>query len=179
MRRHARWADETARGAVTLVRDRPRMLPLDPRRHRRLLLVQQENRSSWYGPLPPLQFEPLLRAAGFAVTRFHDGSQVRRELFDVAVWVTAEEAVAGKRTLHVPWEHMLGGVLQSMVRTWPELPTIFISLGHPWHVRELAGCPIVINAYSPVPAMQQAVVAALTGRARFRGASPVRVPRFP
>jgi hypothetical protein len=34
----------------------------------------------------------------------------------------------------------------------------------------------VINAYSPVPAMQRAVASALTGRARFRGVSPVRLP---
>ncbi len=177
MRRHTRWAKETARDAVTLVRDRPGLLPLHPRRHRRLLLVQQEGRSNWYGPLPPLEFEHLLRAAGFEVTRFREESQVRRELFDVAVWVTAEEALAGKRTLTIHWEQMLGGVLQSMVRTWPELPTVFISLGHPWHVREVEGCPVVINAYSPVPAMQAAVVAALTGRTRFRGVSSVRLGR--
>ena len=177
LRRHARWAEETSRAAITLVRDAAGLLPLNPRRQRRLLLVQQEGRSSWYGPLPPLQFEHLLRKAGFAVTRLRDESDVRRELFDVAVWVTAEEAVAGKNTLNIPWGRMLETFRLSMVRTWPELPTVFISLGHPWHVRELAGCPVVINAYSPVPAVQRAVVAALTGRARFRGVSPVQLFR--
>ena len=52
---------------------------------------------------------------------------------------------------------------------------MFISLGHAWQVRELDGCPVVINAYSPVPAVQHAVVRALLGRAPFRGVSPVRL----
>ncbi|MBK8019100.1 MAG: glycoside hydrolase [Betaproteobacteria bacterium] len=175
LRRHARWAEETARGAITLVRDQAGLLPLHPRLQPRLLLVQQENRRTWYGSLPPLQFETLLREAGFAVTRLREESDVRRELFDVAVWVVAEEAAAGKRTLGVPWDQLLDGLRLSMVRTWPELPSVFISLGHPWHVREIEGCPVVINAYSPVPAVQRAVVAALTGRALFRGSSPVHL----
>lgn len=174
-RRHARWAEETARGAVTLVRDRAGLLPLHPRRQPRVLLVQQENRRTWHGPLPPLQIETLLREAGFSVTRLREESDVRRELFDVAVWVVAEEAVAGKRTLGVPWEQLLDGFRLSMVRTWPELPTVFISLGHPWHVREIDGCPVVINAYSPVPAVQCAVVDALTGRIPFCVTSPVHL----
>jgi beta-N-acetylhexosaminidase len=176
-RRHARWAEETARDAVTLVRERSRMLPLDPRRHRRLLLIEQEDRSNWFGPLPPLRFERLLREAGFEVARLGDESELRSELLDAAVWVTAQEAFAGKPTLKVPWGQLLGESRLSMLRTWPELPTVFISLGHPWHGRELEGCPVVINAYSPVPAMQAAVVAALTGRAPFQGVSPVQLSR--
>jgi beta-N-acetylhexosaminidase len=175
-RQHARWAEETAQTAVTLVRDTARLLPLNPQRHRRLLLVQQEQRTGWSGPLPPLQIESALRAEGFMVVRFLESTEVRRELFDVAIWVTAEEAAVGKHSLRVAWHELLGRFPTSMVRTWPELPTVLISLGHPWHVQEFEGCPVMINAYSPVPAVQRAVVNALIGRERFRGVSPVRLP---
>jgi beta-N-acetylhexosaminidase len=172
-RRHDRWAEETARSAVTLVRDRKKLLPLDPRRYRRVLLIEQAQRVGWSGPLPPLQIESALRSAGFEVARFSEATDVRSEHFDLAIWVTAEEAAVGKRSLGVSWAELLGRFPASMMRTWPELPTVLISLGHPWHVREFEGCPVVINAYSPVPAVQRAVVQALTGREPFRGVSPV------
>lgn len=173
--RHARWAEETAQAAVTLVRDRAALLPLDPKRHRRVLLIHQDRRSSSSGVLPPLQIESSLQTAGFRVERFSDQTDVRRELFDVAIWVTADEAAVGKHSIRVPWHELLGPFPLSMTRTWPEIPTVLISLGHPWHVQEFEGCPTVINAYSPVPAAQQAALKALLGLAPFRGVSPVRL----
>ena len=174
--RHRRWAEQAARAAVTLVRDDANLLPLDPRRHHRLLLIEPQRRAGWAGTLPPLQIEAGLRAAGFAVERYAEPADITRERYDAAIWVTADEAGAGKHSLRVPWSELLGPFPLSMARTWPELPTVFISLGHPWQVRELAGCPVVINAYSPVPAIQRAVVHALLGRTPFRGVSPVRLP---
>ncbi len=173
--RHRRWAEDTAQSAVTLVRDDADLLPLDPRRHHRLLLIDQQQRTGWAGALPPLQIEAGLRAAGFTVVRYSEPADISRERFDVAIWVTADEAGAGKQSLRVPWTELLGPFPLSMARTWPELPTVFISMGHPWQIRELTGCPVVINAYSPVPAVQQAVVKALLGHGRFRGVSPVRL----
>ncbi len=173
--RHRRWAEETAQAAVTLVRDDAALLPLDPRRHHRLLLIEPQRRTGWAGALPPLQIEASLRAAGFAVVRYAEPADINRERFDAAIWVTADEAGAGKHSLRVPWSELLGPFPHNMARTWPELPTVFISLGHPWQAREFTGCPVVINAYSPVPAMQQAVVQALLGRARIRGVSTVRL----
>lgn len=175
LRKHAGWAQETALGAVTLVRDDARLLPLDPGRHRRLLLVERRNRRNGFGPLPELQMERLLRAEGFAVERLRDEADVQTDKFDVALYVVAEEAAVGKATLNIRWQDLMGDFRLSMVRTWPELPTVFVSLGHPWHGRELTGCPTVLNAYSPVPAMQAAVVAALTGKWRIAGRSPVRL----
>jgi len=173
--RHRRWAEETAQAAVTLVRDDAALLPLNPRYHHRLLLIEPQRRAGWAGALPPLQIETALRAAGFNVMRYSEPADITRERFDAAIWVTADEAGTGKHSLRVPWSELLGPFPLSMARTWPELPTVFISLGHPWQVRELSGCPVVINAYSPVPAVQQAVVRALLGHARFRGVSPVRL----
>ena len=60
-----------------------------------------------------------------------------------------------------------------MERYWHDVPVVFISLGTPHHLRELPACPTMINAYSPVAAMQEAVVQALVGRIPFRGVSPV------
>lgn len=146
---------------------------LDPRRHRRGLLVERKNRRSLHGALPELQVERLLREQGFAVERWREEADVRSEKFDVAIYVVAEEAGPGKTTLQVRWHELMGEFRSSMLRTWPELPTVFVSLGHPWHEREVTGCPTLINAYSPVLAVQEAVVAGLTGKFRITGCSPV------
>jgi beta-N-acetylhexosaminidase len=175
--RHARWARETAEKSVTLVRDRKRMLPLNPRRQRRLLLIEPKERHGWTGPLPPLQMESLLRIAGFEVTRFVEAQEIRPEDFDAAIWVTADEARAGRESLTMPWSTLLGRFPVSMMRTWPEIPSVFISLGHPWQACEVDGCHAVINAYSPVAAVQEAVVKCLVGRLPFNGVGPVTLPR--
>jgi beta-N-acetylhexosaminidase len=173
-RKHAGWAEETAKRAVTRVRDDSKLVPLDPRRHRRVLLIQQKSRRHWSGSLPELQIDRLLREQGFAVELLRDESDVRPEKFDVALYVVAQEAGLGKTTLSVGWQELMGDFRLSMLRTWPELPTVFVSLGHPWHGREVTGCPTVINAYSPVVTVQEAVVAALVGKSRIVGRSPVR-----
>lgn len=172
--KHARWAQETARRAVTLVRDDAGLVPLDVRRHRRVLLIQQHPRRHWGGQLPELQIGRLLRARGFVVEPLRDESDLRSEKFDLALYVVAQEAGPGRTTLNVEWQELMGDFRLSMLRTWPELPTVFVSLGHPWHGREVTGCPTVINAYSPVLAMQEAVVAVLTGKLRMVGRHPTR-----
>jgi beta-N-acetylhexosaminidase len=174
-RKHAAWARRTAEQAVTLVRDDAKLLPLDMRRHSRVLLIHQKNRRSWSGPLPELQIERLLRAAGFSVEPWRDDSDVTSGKFDVALYVVAEEAGVGKATLNLRWQELMGSFRLSMLRTWPELPTVFVSLGHPWHGREVTGCPVVINGYSPVLAVQEAIVAVLTGKKPFVGRSPIRL----
>ena len=148
---------------MTVVRDDARLLPIDPRRHRRILLIQAQHRRSWFGPLPELKIGRLLEAQGFVVEPFRDESDFSSGRFDVAIHVVAEEAAIGKNALRIPWRDLLGDVPHLMARAWPEMPSVFISLGHPGHVREVTGCPVVINAYSPVPVMQAAVVDVLLG----------------
>jgi len=172
--RHRRWAEATAQAAVTLVRDEAGLLPLVSSRHRRILLIEHQHRRSWAGPLPDLQIEGLLKREGFRVTRWTAEEEASSDRFDLALYVVAQEAGPGRTSLGVPWQELMGDFRLGMVRTWPDLPTVFVSLGYPWHGRELTGCPTVINAYSPVPAMQSAVVAALVGRAPMTGRSPVR-----
>lgn len=178
---HEHLAARCAEQAVTLVKDGNKLLPLSPLRHRRVLLVQQAPRlvSMASGQAASLQLDRLLAAAGFQVEHFDLQTEVHRDFYDVLIYVVAEEGYVGRGALELRWPELHGSWARSTERYWHDLPAIFISFGSPFHLREVPMCPTFINAYSPVPAMQEAVVRALTGEIPFRGRSPVRLPVGP
>lgn len=172
-REHLRATRACAARAVTLVKDEPGRLPLSPVKHRRVLLIQPPLRQSPRSLQPALRIGQLLADTGFTVENYSAETEVHRDHFDVVIYVVADEGHALKTSQHLDWKELHGDWRRSMERYWHDVPVVFISLGTPHHLRELPACPTVINAYSPVPAMQEAVVQALVGQIPFRGVSPV------
>jgi len=170
---HAAWADEVARRSVTLVKDTQHILPLNPERHHRVLLSWLENRRTPSGPIPQLQFDRLLREAGFDVTILRSGGDIEPSRYDVGIYVMAEEGMSGREHLGPRWGDLHGPFPASMERLWHYLPTIYISLGSPFLLYHMPECKTLVNAYSPVLPAQRAVVAALTGALSFSGKNPV------
>lgn len=170
------WARECAAAALTRVRDLDGLLPLVPQRHRRVLLVEEGERHTPFGqPLPALRMVELLQAEGFAVTRYRPDTLVDPDLYDVLIYVLAREAGMCRGSLRLDWKRLHGDTARAMERHWHTLPHLLISFGNPYHLADASGCRCWINAYSPVPAMQQACVQALLGRAPWPGRSPVEV----
>ncbi len=174
-REHLRWARDCAERAVTLVKDEARLLPLSPRRHRRLLLIQEPNRRKPTDGSPELELEHRLVAEGFRVERFAPDTDVHRDFYDVVIYAVAEEASKTRTTMELRWLDLQGGFPRAMDRFWHDVPTIFISFGTPFHLRDVPECPTFINAYSIAPAVQVAVVQALVGAIPFLGRSPVKL----
>lgn len=174
-RRHARWAATCAARAITLVQDAPKLLPLDPRRHRRLLLLEQPPRRLPFGWTSKFQLDARLRAAGFHVERFEADLEVHRDYFDLVLYAVAEEAFLGRGAIELRWPELHANFGRCLERYWHDVPTVFVSFGSPFHLREMPACPTFLNAYSPIAAMQQAVVDALVGRTPFNGRSPVNL----
>jgi beta-N-acetylhexosaminidase len=170
---HRQWAKGVAEALVTLVRDDQQLLPLSPRTHRRLLILRRDPRQGVSGPLPPLAFPDFLRDAGFDVTIHEPGKPIDPNAHDAAIYLLAEEAGAGKVFLHAHFDEMHGPFPASMARAWHVLPTAIISFGTPYHAGESPACKTVVNAYSPIRPVEEAVVAALTGKIPFAGKSPV------
>ncbi|WP_216326476.1 glycoside hydrolase family 3 protein [Deinococcus aestuarii] len=171
---HLAWAEECARQAVTLVRDTQQLLPLDPSRHRRLLVIRQPQRRNGLGfPLADLRIPDLLEQAGFEVMLYTPQAQVSSDLYDALLYVVAEEALMVTPDLRLDWVELHGNPFRAMERFWDVLPTAIISLGTPYYAHEAPRCPTLVNAYSPVLPVQEAVVRALTGQQPFLGVSPV------
>ena len=172
-REHAVWAEQVSEQAVTLVKDTQNLLPLRPDVHRRILLAQLSKRFSPSGPLPDLQIAALLQAEGFEITPYGARQDINPDDFDIGMYVMAEEGVSAKEYLGPHWEALHGAFPASMDRLWHHLPTLYVSLGTPFLLFHMPECKTFVNAYSAIPVMQRAVVAALLGRTACCGQSPV------
>jgi beta-N-acetylhexosaminidase len=60
-----------------------------------------------------------------------------------------------------------------MQRTWFDIPTLMISFGYPYMLYDAPRMPTVINAYSTMDTMQEAVADALLGNVAWNRNSPV------
>jgi beta-N-acetylhexosaminidase len=170
---HLEWSKSAAEAGITLVKDTQALLPLDPVRHKRVLLAQIENRMSPSGPLPQLQIADLLRERGFEVSVHRRGNPIDASAHDLGMYVMAEEGVSAKENLGPRWEDLHGLFPHSMERLWDYLPTVYVSLGTPFLLYHMPECQTFVNGYAAVPPVQAAVVAALLGDIPFVGKSPV------
>jgi beta-N-acetylhexosaminidase len=171
---HCRTADRAASASVTLVKDRQQILPLRPERHKRLVIVQDPGRMGFPGNAPrPLSIPAQLSARGFDVRDFDPERPPTPADTDVLIYLLAEESVLTKANTYLNWLSVHGNFRVAMQRFWHDIPTILISLGHPYYLFDAPRMPCVINAYSCVEPVQQAVVRKLVGDEAFTGVSPV------
>lgn len=173
---HRAWAKDVAEGCVTLVKDSQNLLPLSPKRHRRILLAELRDRRSPSAALPDLEIPAMLEQLGFEITRVVPGQPIDTTDQDIGLYLIAEEGLSGKEHLGPQWERLHGAFPLTMQRMWQHLPTLYVSLGTPFLTFHMPDCPTFVNAYSAVRPVQQAVVDALTGAIPFRGQSPVALP---
>ncbi|WP_312223056.1 glycoside hydrolase family 3 protein [Rhizobium rhizoryzae] len=170
---HAEWSRTASEAAITLVKDTQGLLPLDPIRHRRVLLAQLDNRMSPSGPLPQLLVADLLRERGFEVSLHRKGEPIDAASYDIGMYLMAEEGVSAKENLGPRWEDLHGLFPHSMERLWKYLPTVYVSLGTPFLLYHMPECQTFVNGYAAVAPVQQALVRALIGEIEFVGRSPV------
>lgn len=170
---HLAWSEAAAEAGITLVKDTQALLPLDPRRHKRILLAQLDSRMSPSGPLPQLRVADLLRERGFEVTLHRKDTVIDPTAHDIGMYLLAEEGVSAKENLGPHWEDLHGLFPHSMERLWAYLPTVYISLGTPFLLYHMPECKTFVNGYAAVSPVQQALVKALLGEIPFAGTSPI------
>lgn len=183
---HRAWARESAAQALTLVKSRePGVLPLSPDRHRRVLLYSLPGPTRDHRAADRLA--ERLRAEGFAATRFvepehidmatahqgREGAVTGRELvdgWDLVLYVADVWPVSNEPTARLHWTP---GTAANVPRFLTEVPTVFVSLGSPYHLRDVPRVRTFVNAYGHNDATVDALVDALLGRRAFEGTSPV------
>ena len=162
----------TAR-APTLVKDVQDLLPLDPKRHHRVLVYTTGIVTPLHGDGMPMIFPDLLRAEGFDVTFYDPATRPDPRQFDLVLYVMAEETLLTRGRIFLDWNRLTGGMFGAMVRPWHEVPTALISFGYPYYLYDAPRLPCVVNAYATMDTMQTATVDCLMGRAPFQGKNPV------
>ena len=179
-KKHAGWAKECADLGVTLVKDTVNLLPLHPQKHRKVLF-------ELLGDFPSnervrAQFLALLEKEGFEVTEyvpetmetiFNDSEvEVFKEKYDLVFYVANIENASNKTVARINW-HTLFGAGNNLPWFAQEVPTIFVSVGNPYHLLDVPMIHTYINGYCHSPHVIDAIVEKVMGRSTFKGKSPV------
>jgi len=177
---HVRWAKECAECGVTLVKDTQGLLPLDPQKSRRVLLQILGGFPSNDRVLET--FESLLKKEGFDVTRYvpetpemilgNSSVESFRSSYDLVIYIGNVENASNKTAARIDW-HTLFGLGNNMPWFVREVPTMFISVGNPYHLLDVPMIGTYINGYCNSSFVIESIVDKIMGRGEFTGKSPV------
>jgi beta-N-acetylhexosaminidase len=159
---------------ITLVKHVQNVLPISPARQRRITLIT-DTADAELTPFAPLKLRiaPLLQDRGFVVQPYRQDDPPSRENTDLVLYVLAHESLMSAGVIFFDWRRLHGPIWHAMRRTWHELPHVLVSMGHPYYLNEAPRMPCVINAYTAIEPIQEAVVRKLLGEEPFTGTHPV------
>lgn len=172
---HRSLADEAASSSITLVKDVNGLLPLDPIRHRRVVLLADQQRIGFATDDKPavVDLAALLRSRGFEPRTYDPAQPPTPDNCDLLMMVLAQESVYTQGNVWLDWRRITGSPTASMRRHWHDLPCLLVSFGHPYYLFDAPRMPCVVNAYGGIDAVQQAVVRKLLGDEPFTGGHPI------
>lgn len=175
---HTSWAKTSADQAVTLVKDVDHILPISPKKTKKVLLEIM-------GDFPSNErvigtFETLLTKEGFLVERYQqeDFATAKfdvatfRERYDLVIYIGNVENASNKVTNRLSWFTFWGNG-NNVPWFAAERPVIFVSLANPYHLVDVPMIKTYINGYSNNSYVIESVVEKLMGRSEFCGKSPV------
>ncbi len=196
--KHRAWSLECADRAVTLVHDRQNLLPISPKKFRRVYLnVIQKS----LDPDDPtvLTWKKLFEDEGFEVTvrdrrvsiepsdfdtpelppekaalmrELYRGVEDMKKNYDLYVYVANMQNASNNTTLRLNW-NVCFGLGDDAPWLCAEIPVMMISTGYPYHLFDAPMIDTFINAYSNEPQYKNAVMDKIMGRSAFKGVSPV------
>ncbi len=192
------WCKELADKCVTLVKDNRKILPLSPKKHKRIYLNIIENDVVNQSAFA-LNIKSRLEKEGFEVTlrdrelgydkmgksgeSLNDSLQkVMEEIsvstdefvgqYDMAMIVLNMETVSNATVVRVDWEVMFG--LGNDIPWYAgEMPLVVMSTANPYHLLDIPMAHTYINTYTNTPDILDAAFEKLMGRSEFKGISPV------
>jgi len=167
------YAEAVARRAPTLVKDTQNLLPLDPTRHRRILVISGGIVFPFLPHPLPFTLPDLLRERGFEVTVHDAATEVSADKFDLMLYLFGDETLLTRGRIFLDWLGLTGHFGKAMQRHWHDIPTAMISFGYPYMLYDAPRVPTYINAYTTTETMQRAVVEALLGDIEWNRHSPV------
>ncbi|WP_374283070.1 glycoside hydrolase family 3 protein [Novosphingobium sp.] len=172
---HQATAQEAAGRSVTLVKDTENLLPLDPQRHQRVVVIAEQGFSFWDGAIER-GFEPFIAAMqkrGFEVRLYDPEAMPRPEDTDLVLYLVGQEATPSASRIFLDFAELHGGSRKGMTQFPREIPTALLSFGQPYYLFDAPHMSTAVNAYCGIPAVQEEVVRRLVGEAPFTGNSPV------
>jgi beta-N-acetylhexosaminidase len=177
---HVTWARNCADQAITLVKDSQSLLPISAAKHPRVLMEILGDFAS--NERVANHFEALLSTHGFQISRyvpetletiFMNGAvESFKASYDLVLYIGNIENASNKTVNRINW-HTLFGAGNNLPWFAGEVPTLFVSVGNPYHLLDVPMIKTYINAYCHSPYVIEAVVEKLLGLSEFVGKSPI------
>ena len=175
---HARLARDCAEQSVTLVKDTQHLLPLDPLKHRRVLLEILGDFPS--SPRIQETMRTLLEANGFKVEIYvpenFDNAKFDvtsfRARYDLVFYVANIENTSNMVTNRLSW-HTFWGNGNNVPWFVRERPVLFASVANPYHLVDVPMIKTYINCYGNSDFTLSALMEKVMGRQAFCGKSPI------
>ncbi|MGT2755573.1 glycoside hydrolase family 3 protein [Streptococcus ovuberis] len=198
----AEIAAEVADKAITLVKAKEEgIFPVTPERYKRILLVEVDGYKGGFGALinsgkkrASDTLKEVLEARGHEVSIWENTEERIKKLPENERPAAIQNVYASKRPIAQITDHYdliinlvdvnSGGTTQRII--WPaakgtpdqpfyvhEVPTIVVSVQHPFALADMPQVGTYINAYDGLPSTIEALVAKLAGESEFTGVSPV------
>ena len=163
---------------VTLVKDTQKILPLSPRKTKKVLLEIMGDFPSNERVLE--SFRSKLVKEGFDVTiyepenfetaKFDVGTF--KKSYDLVIYIGNVENASNKVTNRLSW-YTFWGNGNNVPWFVAERPVMFISLANPYHLIDVPMIKTYINGYSNSEYVIESVVEKIMGRSAFTGKNPV------
>ena len=192
------WVNDCADQAVTLVKDDRDLLPLSPKKTKRIYLNVIENTVDNRSPFAQ-EIKRRLQREGFSVTlrkrkypfdpaaltlekitpavnKALEETMCNTEQFvgkyDLAMIVLNMQTASNATVVRVNW-NVLFGMGNDLPWYSGEMPLVAVSFCNPYHLLDVPMAHAYINAYTNNQATLDAVFDKLMGRSAFYGKSPV------
>ncbi len=176
-----KMAKACADEGVTLVKDTQNLLPISPSKTKRVLLEIM-------GDFPSndrvcASFKVLLEKEGFDVIIYEkevltekgiafDNIGQFKEKYDLVIYIGNIETASNKTVSRLNW-HTVFGLGNNMPWFVCEVPTMFISVGNPYHLLDAPMVKTYINGYCNSEYVIDAIVEKIMGKSEFKGTSPI------
>lgn len=179
--RHKTLAKACADQAITLVKDTQKLLPISPATHKRIWLhVLGDNPAFRGGSRCKETVIARLQKEGFEVTCLDGAERDRmftevpvKELkarFDLILYIANMVTGGNNTTNRLFYAPRICGESPQHVM---DIPTMFVSLGDPFHFVDVPMIRTFINCYNHSEFTLDALMDKITGRSAFKGVSPV------
>ena len=196
---HKTWAKEVADQAITLVRDNQNLLPISPKKYKRVYLnvIQKDSHpdspfvQKWKAQFEKEGFEVTVRDRRTAITvedfiepermtpekgklmhEMYRSVEEMKQDYDLYVYICNMENASNNTTLRLNW-NVCFGLGDDAPWFVSEIPTMMISTAYPFHLFDAPMIDTYINSYSGNPEFIQVTMEKIMGRSEFCGVSPV------
>jgi beta-N-acetylhexosaminidase len=182
-RPHRDFAQQVADGAVTLVRDERRVLPLKPSADTRLVqIVMLDSRAGWReGTVGRFLTAEMAKKFPRAVTVTVDDQSTPNEFDMVRMLAQLSDTIIVSAFIRVAsYKGSIDltsaevSLLRDLVAT--KKPFVLTVFGSPFVLTHIPEMPSYIVTYDTTPAAELAAVRTITGEIPFRGKLPVNLP---